>query len=126
MSDESTATTLILLGAIFQLILAILLLLGGLGSSIGTTIGLLLGGISTPLDWVWVAFPGVPLMVLGILGLVFGTYWFRWRHTPTDYKEKLILTGIVALIFAGVLPGLLVLIGGAIVPGEDTYPQSNS
>jgi len=119
MSDESTATTLIMLGAIFQLILAILLLLVGLGSSISITIGILLGGISTPLDWVWVAFPGVPLLVLGILGLIFGTYWFRWRHTPTKYKEKLIMTGIIALIFTGVLPGLLVLIGGAIAPDED-------
>lgn len=119
MSDESTATTLILLGVIFQLILAVLFLLGGLGSSIGTTIGFLLGGISTMLDWVWVAFPGVPLMVVGILGLIFGTYWFRWRHTAIEYKEKLILTGIIALIFTGVLPGLLVLIGSTIVPDDD-------
>jgi hypothetical protein len=118
MSNESTATTLVLVGAILQLIIGILLLLGGLGSSIGTTIGLLLVGIGTPLEWIWVAFPGVPLMVLGILGLVFGNSWFRWRRTPIEYKEKLILTGIIALIFTGVLPGLLVLIGGSIAPEE--------
>ena len=118
MSDESTAITLILVGAIFQLIIAILLILGGLGSSIGTAIGFLIGGISDPLDWIWVFIPGVPLLVFGILGLVFGISWLRWRHTPLEYKQNLILTGILALIFTGVLPGLLVLIGGAIVPEE--------
>ena len=118
MSEESTAITLILVGAIFQLIIAILLVLGGLGSSIGTAIGFLIGGISDPLDWIWVFIPGVPLLVFGILGLVFGISWLRWRHTPSEYKQNLILTGILALIFTGVLPGLLVLIGGAIVPEE--------
>ena len=118
MSDESTAITLILVGAIFQLIIAILLVLGGLGSSIGTAIGFVIGGISYPLDWIWVFIPGVPLLVFGILGLVFGISWLRWRHTPLEYKQNLILTGILALIFTGVLPGLLVLIGGAIVPEE--------
>ncbi len=114
MSDETTATTLILIGAIFQIIIAIFLLIGGAGSSIGTVIGLILGGSSNPLDWVWVFVPGVPLMVFGILGLLFGISWLRWRHTPSEYKQNLILTGIIALIFTGVLPGLLVLIGGAI------------
>ena len=118
MSEESTAITLILVGAIFQLIIAILLVLGGLGSSVGTAIGFLFGGISDPLDWIWVFIPGVPLLVFGILGLVFGISWLRWRHTPSEYKQNLILTGILALIFTGVLPGLLVLIGGAIVPEE--------
>jgi hypothetical protein len=119
MSDESTATTLILVGAIFQIIIAILLILGGLGSSIGTAIGFLLGGISDPLDWMWVFVPGIPLIVFGVLGLVFGISWVKWRHTPLEYKQNLILTGILGLIFTGVLPGLLVLIGGAIIPEEE-------
>ncbi len=118
MSDETTATTLIFVGAIFQIIIAILLLIGGAGSSIGTVIGFLLGGISDPTDWVWVFIPGVPLMVFGILALLFGMSWVRWRETPTEYKQKLILTGILALIFTGVIPGLLVVIAGAITPEE--------
>ncbi|MHA2406432.1 MAG: hypothetical protein ACXADB_07480 [Candidatus Hermodarchaeia archaeon] len=119
MLDESTAPTLILIGAIFQLILAVLLVLGGLASSISTAIGFLLGGISDPLDWMWVFVPGIPLIVFGVLGFVFGISWYKWRHTPLEYKQNLILTGILALIFTGVLPGLLVLIGGAIIPEED-------
>ncbi len=118
MADDTTATTLILIGAIFQIIIAIFFLIGGAGSSIGTAIGFLLGGISDPLDWVWVFVPGVPLMVFGILGLFFGIFWLRWRHTPQEFKQKLIMTGIIALIFTGVVPGLLILIGGAIVPEE--------
>ena len=118
MSEETTATTLILIGAIFQLIIAIVLIIGGAGSSIGTAIGILLGGISDPLGWIWVFVPGVPLMVFGILALLFGIYWLRWRHTPQEFKQKLIMTGVIALIFTGVIPGLLVLIGGAIVPEE--------
>jgi hypothetical protein len=123
LSDETTATTLILAGAIIQIVIAIIFLLGGLVSIIGTAIGILLGGISTPLDWIWAAFPGIPLMVLGLLGLVFGIYWYRWRHTPTDHKRKLVLTGILALVFTGVLPGLIVLIAGAIAPDAEV-PQS--
>jgi hypothetical protein len=118
MPDETTATTLILIGAIFQIIIAIFLLIGGAGSTIGTAIGFLLGGISDPLDWIWVFIPGVPLMVFGILALLFGISWLRWRDTPAEYKQKLILTGIVALIFTGVIPGLLVIIAGAIIPEE--------
>jgi hypothetical protein len=118
MSDESTVTTLVLIGAIFQIIIGILLLLGGAGSSIGTAIDFIFWGVSSPLDWLWVLVPGVPLMVFGILGLVFGLNWLRWRHTPMDYKQKLILTGVLALIFTGVIPGLLVLIAGAIIPEE--------
>ena len=119
MSDESTAPTLILIGAIFQIILAVLLVLGGLVSTIGIALGFLLGGLSDPLDWMWVFIPGIPLIVFGILGFVFGISWYKWRHTPLEHKQNLILTGILALIFTGVLPGLLVLIGGAIVPEED-------
>lgn len=118
MADETTATTLILIGAIFQIIIAVLFFIGGFGSSIGTAIGFFLGGISDPLDWIWVFVPGVPLIVFGILGLSFGVSWLRWRHTPSEYKAKLIMTGVVALIFTGVIPGLLALIGGAIVPEE--------
>jgi polyferredoxin len=118
MSDESTVTILVLIGAIFQIIIGILLLLGGAGSSIGTAIDFIFWGVSSPFDWLWVFVPGVPLMVLGILGLFFGLNWLRWRHTPMDYKQQLILTGILALIFAGFIPGLLVLIAGAIIPEE--------
>jgi hypothetical protein len=118
MSDETTVTTLIFIGAICQIIIAVLFLLGGIGSSIGTAVGFIFGGFSDPFDLIWVFIPGVPMIVFGILGLLFGTYWLRWRHTPAEYKQKLIMTGIIALIFTGVVPGLLTLIGGAIIPNE--------
>ena len=116
MAEESTATTLILIGAIFQIIIALLFLIGGLGSSIGTGMGFLFGGISAPFDWVWVLVPGVPLMVFGILGLLFGALWLRWRHNPKENKQKLVMTGIIGLLVIGVIPGLIVLIAGAIIP----------
>ena len=122
MSDETTVTTLVLSGAVFQIIIAIFFLIGGVGSSIGTAIGFLLGGINNPLDLIWVFIPGIPLIVFSILGFLFGYSWLRWRHTPAQYKQKLIMTGIIALIFTGFIPGLLVLIGGAIIP-EETAKQ---
>jgi hypothetical protein len=114
MSDESTASTLVLVGAIFQLVITIvffgivgiaIVFLGPLifGSIEGFLIFLLVGGI---------------FLVMAVPGLIFMLLWFSWRSHPSAHKTGLIVTGVFGLILAGVLPGLLVLIGGAIAPGE--------
>jgi hypothetical protein len=53
---------------------------------------------------------------MGVLGLVFMILWFVWRSHPSRHKTGLIVTGIFGLLFAGFLPGLLAVIGGAIAP----------
>jgi len=110
MSDE-TASTLILVGAIFQLLASIaLLFLGGVGFILPLLIGYIF-------DF-WLLIPAF-FFIGGIISLIFTILWFGWRHDPSTNKTALIITGILALIFGGVLPGLLVLIGGAIA-GEES------
>ncbi|MFX1582909.1 MAG: hypothetical protein ACFFCJ_11955 [Promethearchaeota archaeon] len=109
MSDE-TASTLILIGAILQLLIAILLMIvGGLGFILPLIFG-------APLD-LWLLIPAF-FFIGAIISLIFAILWFGWRHDPGANKTALIITGILTLIFGGFLPGLLVLIGGAIAGGE--------
>lgn len=110
MSDE-TATTLIMAGSIFQLLASIIILfLGGAGFLIpiifGGTIGL----------WIWVpAF----FFIGGIISLIFIILWLNWRHDPSAHKGTLIITGFIALIIGGFLPGIFIIIGGAIASGNN-------
>jgi hypothetical protein len=57
-------------------------------------------------------------LLRGLVGLIVVTPWFMWRKSPSAHKKGLIITGIIGLIIAGTLPGLLVLIGGALAPPE--------
>jgi hypothetical protein len=109
MSDE-TASTLILVGAIFQLLASIIILfLGGAGFLIPIIFG-------ATLD-LWLLIPAF-FFIGGIISLVFTILWLSWRHDPSANKTALIVTGILGLIFGGFLPGLFVLIGGAIAGGN--------
>lgn len=109
MSDEGTAATLVLVGAILQLIFAIALLsIGGLLVVIFLVIGLDL----------WLLFIPVIVLAMGIPGFILMILWFSWRGEACRHKTGIIVTGVLGLIFAGFLPGLLVLIGGIICPSE--------
>lgn len=59
------------------------------------------------------------LIPLAIVGVVFSIYWGRWRKRPEEHKTGLIVTGIIAIIIGGVVPGILVLIGGVMIPSEE-------
>jgi hypothetical protein len=59
------------------------------------------------------------LAILGIIDLIFVFLWFKWRYAPSEHRVGLIVTGIIGLLFTGFIPGLLVLIGGAIAPEPD-------
>ncbi len=109
MSDE-TASTLILIGAILQLLLSlILLILGGLGFILPLIFG-------APPD-IWLLIPAF-FFIGGIVSIIFAILWFGWRQDPGANKTSLIITGVLGLIFGGFLPGLLVLIGGVIATEE--------
>lgn len=114
MADESSASTLVLVGAILQLLE--MLLFGGLALLFlfGSAFIYMFDPTNPILDFGFGLF-GL-FAVMGVLGLVFMILWFVWRSHPSRHKTGLIVTGIVGLLFAGFLPGLLALIGGAIAP----------
>ncbi len=109
MSDE-TASTIIMVGAIFQLLASIIILfLGGAGFLIPIIFG---GTID-----LWILIPAF-FFIGGIISLIFTILWLNWRHDPSAHKVALIITGFIALILGGFLPGLFVVIGGAIAGGN--------
>ena len=99
-----------MVGAIFQLLAAIIILfLAGAGF----LIPIIFGGT---LD-LWIFIPAF-FFVGGIISLFFIILWLRWRHDPSSNKTALIVTGIIGLVIGGFLPGIFVLIGGAIAGGN--------
>ncbi|MFX1317818.1 MAG: hypothetical protein ACFE9D_06220 [Promethearchaeota archaeon] len=109
MSDE-TASTLILVGAILQLLFSLALIGFGVVAFI---LPLLFGYID-----IWILIVPAFFFIGGIISLIFTILWFQWRHEPAAHKTALIITGILGLLFGGFLPGLLVLIGGAVAEGS--------
>ncbi len=66
---------------------------------------------------------GSRILVIGlgavtVLALLFSILWFMWWKSARQHKTALIITGIAALILAGILPGLLAMIGGVVTPSE--------
>lgn len=108
MADEGTAATLVLVSAILQLLIAIAFLaLGGLG---------VMAAIIFMEPWI-LLIPAI-ILAMGIPGFIFMILWFSWRSEPCVHKTGLIVTGVLGIIFAGFLPGLLVLIAGMVCPSE--------
>ena len=107
MSDEGTARTLVTIGAWLQLIL----FLAGLGL-------IAFFFILFPDPFVFLIIAGI-YVLFSIFGIICFVLWFQWKNDPGAHKTGLIVTGILGLFLAfGWLPGLLVLIGGAIAPSE--------
>ena len=99
-----------MVGAIFQLLASIIILfLGGAGFLIPIIFG---GTID-----LWILIPAF-FFIGGIISLIFTILWLNWRHDPSAHKVALIITGFIALILGGFLPGLFVVIGGAIAGGN--------
>jgi hypothetical protein len=53
------------------------------------------------------------LNLFGVVGLFLAVAWFAWCTEPRRYRRRFIITGAVGLVFAGFLPGLVMLIGAA-------------
>jgi uncharacterized membrane protein YozB (DUF420 family) len=120
MSDEQTASTLTLVAAILQLLMS-------LGTIVLSLVMLLpiLALVSDPFIWSIVGALLLLPIALGLVGFMFGfilaILWFNWRSNPSEHKTGLIASGVLALIFAGFIPGLLALIAGAIAPTPSAY-----
>jgi uncharacterized membrane protein YuzA (DUF378 family) len=112
MADEGTARTLVTIGAWLQLIFWLI----GI-AAIALTFMMFLP-FWDPLIMIIFLMTVAFYILITIFGIIFFILWFRWRHDPSAHKTGLIVTGILGLLFGGVLPGLLILIGGAIAPSE--------
>ncbi|MFX1318369.1 MAG: hypothetical protein ACFE9D_08505 [Promethearchaeota archaeon] len=53
-----------------------------------------------------------------IIGFILAIIWLFWRSDPLPHRTGLIITGILGLLFAGFIPGIIVLVAGAITPTE--------
>jgi hypothetical protein len=86
MTDIETVSTLLLIAGILQLIFGVLLIFGLL------------------------------TIPLAIIGIVFGALWLQWRQEPYEHKTGMIVTGILGILFTGLVPGILALVAGAMLP----------
>jgi hypothetical protein len=115
MSNTETPTTLVKIGGWLQIPFSLLMI-------IFTTwyLWLLWPVFTDPLFWPifgwWIVIMLSLLIVFGTMGFILAFVWLRWQHDIAGHRNKLIGTGIVAMIFTGTVPGLLVLIGAAIYP----------
>ncbi|MDO8122853.1 MAG: zinc ribbon domain-containing protein [Candidatus Hermodarchaeota archaeon] len=120
MGDENTASTLVLVAAILQLILSLFSMVGGTFTAL-----MLLPFMFDPFMMMvmgWLILLTVILnIVIGVVGIIFSIIWFSWRHSPSEHKTGLIATGILGLLLAGIIPGLLALIGGVTAPSPTEY-----
>ncbi|MFX1565617.1 MAG: hypothetical protein ACFFCH_06465 [Promethearchaeota archaeon] len=119
MGDTETASTLSLIAGILQLIFSLIMI--GIGAfSVLLFIPLMIDPmIMTIMGVFLVLFLIYPIM--GVIGLIFSVLWINWRQFPGEHKTGLIVSGIIALITIGFIPGLLALIAGAIAPTPSTY-----
>jgi hypothetical protein len=122
MGDVNTASTLVLIAAILQFIMSILSIISGMFVVLMLMPFMFDPFMMGPLGAFMFLSLGVNV-VMGIIGFVFGILWLNWRHFPSEHKTGLIVSGILGLLFGGILPGLLALIGGAIAPSPSELPS---
>ncbi len=127
MADEGTSSTLVLVAAVLQLIF--FFVLAGLTGLFAAVMAVLpsippsmLPPGSPPLAEFIAAMAGIAALfvVMTAFALIFSILWFIWRGSPSQHKAGLIISGILALIFSGIIPGILVVVAGAIAPSSQT------
>ncbi len=115
MNDTETPSTLVRVGGWLQIPFALFSILFSVWM-----LWILWPILVDPLFWLawgwWTLLSMIFLMFTGVLGIALAIIWLRWRHDITGNRQRLITTGIVGMILAGTVPGLLVLIGAAIYP----------
>lgn len=105
MSD--TAKTLVLIGGILNLLLAI--------GMIAVFVVLFGWMLLDPMMMMFAFMAGAFFIALAVLGLLFGILPLMWRDDPGSHRVGLIILGILSL---GTIGGLLLLIGGIIAEEE--------
>jgi hypothetical protein len=134
MADEGTSSTLVLIAAVLQLIFFFVLVVltaffAFLLAVVPTIPPSYLPPGSLPIAEFMTVMLRVTILfvVMTVIALIFSILWFLWRSVPGQHKIGLIITGVIALILAGVIPGILVIVGGAIASkAPTTVPTSPS
>ena len=136
MADKGTPSTLIVVAIVLQFIITILLAVGaGILFSMLPLLSMILASIPpsalppgmTVMDLANLWHIGtVALAGLAVLSLVLSILWIFWRKEPSEHRAALIITGIAGLVLTGFLPGLLILIAGALAekkPAAGAFPS---
>ncbi len=132
MADEGTSRTLVLIAAVLQLIFFFVW-----ASMTALVVFVLTFLPAIPPSELPPGFPvgdfmnvmmgvSISVGVMTVFSLIFAIIWFMWRSNPSQHKVGLIITGILGLLFSGFIPGLLVLIAGAITPKESTFAPAQA
>ncbi len=117
MSDEKTASSLLRIAAILQILFAGIMLVGFYNIPVAIILQFLIAlGIYSMLLAITLQLLMITVMVIGIL---VGGLWYQWRYGPNEHKTGMIVTGILGALFIGVVPGFLTLVAGAILPSEN-------
>jgi hypothetical protein len=45
------------------------------------------------------------MIAVPVIGILFGSLWYQWRHDPSEHKTGMIVTGILGLLLIGIVPG---------------------
>jgi hypothetical protein len=124
MSKEDTIRTLILVGIILQILFVVNAFIGVL--FLPTLLEIAIALLPTPPLSEALAFVTMftqfligLYMVHGILGIIYTVLWFHWRRDPSAHRTGFIATGAIGLVFGGLIPGLIVLIAGRMIPREE-------
>jgi hypothetical protein len=124
MSKEDTIRTLVLVGVILQILFVVNAFIGVLFLPALLEIAIALlptPPLSEALAFVtmFTQFLIGLYMVHGILGIIYTVLWFHWRRDPSAHRTGFIATGAIGLVFGGLIPGLIVLIAGRMIPREE-------
>ncbi len=109
MGSNETASTLTLVGAIFNLLAAF-----GFLALLGIALIPVLIFAPEAIGWVLLGI-GIFLIPAMIIGFIFGFIPLMWRHEPQQHKVGLIIIGVFSLFSIG---GLFLIIAGAIAESE--------
>lgn len=122
--SKTTASRLILIGAIWQLLVSLLFLGVGVGililpsflvetfNFIAWLLTTFFPSLAYLLGFITILIGGF-FVFAGTLILIFSILWLWWRRNPEAHVTGLIITGLLGAIFGGLIPGLLIIIGGA-------------
>jgi hypothetical protein len=120
MVDEGSSQTLVLVAAILELFfmlgygaIAIFFLFGNLLIISGDPTNPIIG-----LGWGMFGL----FAFLAVTSLFLMIVWFIWRTQPSQHRTALIITGVIGLL-TSLIPGILVIIAGAIAPSPEALPQ---
>ena len=119
MAEEGTIRTLVLVGAILQ----VLFIINYLYLILFWIPNILPLIIPPEFSWIMPILMSSYYIIFAVfiaIGIILLIIWLFWRKDPLAHRTGLIVTGVIGLLFAGFIPGLIVLIAAIIAPKQST------